>query len=198
MRKFAFIALAALFPLCAAAQTSASSSGGEDTDKPSHYDIFVGAGATSQNQIVHSHGLLVGFEVGVTRNWGKYFGLNAQGASFMKSTSADNTSGGQSPQYSQFLAGPELHAQLYEKMSGSVHLLVGGSHTGGSGITGSPNVAFSMAFGAGLDYRLKQHFSLRLTGDRVKTSFVQGASGSGNSPHPYQNVQTALGVVYHW
>jgi hypothetical protein len=198
MRKFVFIVLAALLPICAGAQTSASSTGADDNPKASRYDIFVGAGATSQNQIVHSHGWLIGVEVGVTRNWGKYFGLNVQGASFFASTSSANTVDGVSPQYSQFLAGPELHAQIYNKVSGNVHVLVGGSHTGGTGITGTPDVAFSTAVGAGLDYRLKPHFSLRLTGDRVGTSFVQGASGSGNSPHPYANVQTALGVVYHW
>ena len=197
MRKFVFIVLAALLSISAGAQTSASSSGGDETQKQSRYDIFAGAAGTSQNQIVHAHGLLVGFEIGVTRNWGKYFGLNVQGASFMTSTSSQNTAGGLSPNYSQFLAGPELHAQIYERVSGNVHVLLGGSHTGGTGITGTPNVAFSTGFGAGLDYRVTQHFSLRLNGDRVGTSFVQTTSGSGNSPHPYSNVQAALGVVYH-
>ena len=198
MRKFVFIVLAALLPLCAGAQISASTTGGDETPKGSRYDIFVGAAGTSQNQIVHGHGVLVGFEVGVTRNWGKYFGLNVQGASFMASTSSANTAGGVSPQYAQILAGPELHSQIYERVSGNVHVLLGGSHTGGTGIVGTPNVAFSTAFGAGLDYRVMPHFSLRLTGDRVGTSFVQGSSGSGYSPHPYSNVQAAFGVVYHW
>lgn len=199
MRKFVFIVLAALLPICASAQTSASSTGPDDTPKTSRYDIFAGAAVTTQNQIVHSHGLLLGFEVGVTRNFGKYFGLDVQGASMSRSLSSANQDvSGISPNYSQFLAGPEFHAQLYEKVSGNVHVLLGGSHTGGSGITGTPNVAFSYGLGMGFDYRLSPRFSLRLNGDRIKTSFVQGAPSLGNSPHPYENAQGAFGLVYHW
>lgn len=199
MRKLFFALLAALLPFCAAAQISASGTSTDDNQKPSRYDIFAGVGVTSQNQIVHSHGFLLGYEVGVTRNWGKYFGINVQGASMPKSTSSANQSqAGISPNYSQFLIGPELHSNVYEKVSGNVHLLMGGSHTGGSGVTGTPSVAFSYAFGAALDYRLTGRFSLRLTGDRVHTSFAEGAASTGNSPNPYSNVQSSFGVVYHW
>jgi hypothetical protein len=203
MRKFAFVFLAVFlalpFTLCAHAQTKASTDSADDTNKQSRYDFFVGAGITSTNQIVHSHGFLLGFEAGVTRNWGKYFGLNVQGAGMSDSlSSANQTVAGISPNYSQFLIGPELHATLYEQLSGGVHVLFGGSHTGGSGIVGTPDIAFSDGFGATLNYKVTPHFSIRLNGDRMGTSFVQGAASLGYTPHHYDNVQSSIGLVYHY
>ena len=198
MRKFVFAILAVLLPISVAAQVSVSDSSDEG-GKPSRYDIFVGAGFTTQNQIVHSHGFLVGPSAGITRNFGKYFGLNAQGSYTPHSLpSANMSESGLAPTYVQILAGPELHAQVYDNFSGNVHILFGGSHTYGTGVTGSPSVAFSYGLGAALDYRLTPRFSLRWSTDHVRTANVQGNTTSGNSLHGYSNIQTAFGVVYHW
>jgi hypothetical protein len=135
----------------------------------------------------------------VTRNWGKYFGINAQVSNMSYSLSSTNQSvTGISPNYTQILAGPDVHATLYERVSGGVHLLVGISHTGGSGFVGTPSISISNDIGAYMQYRLTPRFSLRLGGDRVATSYVEGAANLGYTPHRYSNVQSAIGVVYHF
>lgn len=199
MRKFTFVFLALIFTISAQAQSSASADSAETTEKSPRYDIFAGVAGTSINQIVHGHGLLVGFEAGVTRNWGKYFGVNAQVASMSLNTSDKNNSVlGITPNYTQFLIGPELHAPLYERLSGGFHVLIGVSHTGGTNVVGTPDISVSNDVGAFLQYKLRPRFSIKLSGDRVATSFVQGAAEIGNTPHRYSNVQSALGVVYHF
>jgi hypothetical protein len=199
MRKFALVFLLLIFSLSAHAQSKAQADAPDVSELRSRYDIFAGAAITSQNQIVHAHGFLLGYQIGVTRNWGKYFGINVQGSGMSDSlSSANQTEAGISPNYSQFLVGPELHAPLYERMSGGVHLLLGGSHTGGSGIQGIPNIAFSDGFGAFLQYRVTPHFSLRLLSDRMGTSYVQEPSNLGYTPHHVDNVQAAFGLVYHF
>jgi hypothetical protein len=203
MRKFAFVFpavfLMLLFTLSAQAQSSASADTADTVEKPSRYDFFGGVAVTSQNQLVHAHGFLLGFQLGATRNWGKYFGINAQVSNMALSLSSKNQDvTGISPSYTQVLVGPELHATLYERVSGGVHILVGISHTGGSGFVGTPDISVSNDLGAYLQYKFTPRFSLRLGGDRVATSFVEGAANLGYSPHRYSNVQSSLGVVYHF
>jgi hypothetical protein len=199
IRKFLLSTLAAipavLLPLTAAAQVSSpSDSAPEEKTAPEYrYAASVGYGYTSLNQVNQSRSGLQGVEASVTRDWGKHFGLIADGAFYKYAIKTGNPG---TPSVDMVLFGPFLHANLYGKVSGFVRGTIGGEHTGGE--SENPNVSFAGGFGGGMDYALTPRISLRASGDDILSSFVQDPQHLGYSTHRRGNGRAAFSVVYHF
>jgi hypothetical protein len=186
---------AALLPLAAASQVapargSRSASEGEPSYK---YEVFAGYGYTSLNQVNQSRSGLQGGNISVTRDWGKHFGLTADGAYYKYPLVTGNPG---DPSVDAILFGPVVRAKLYGKVSGFAHALLGGEHSGGESQT--PSVSFAGGMGGGLEYLLGPRLSLRASGDNIASSFsLTGNSPAlGYSPHLHWNPRASFGVVY--
>jgi len=95
------------------------------------------------------------------------------------------------------LAGPEIHAHLYDHASLFVHALLGGAHTGGAqGVT--PNVSFAGGLGLGVEYSFTRHFAVRAYGDDIYSSFAIDPQHLGYSPHKRGNARASVGVAYRF
>jgi len=184
---------AALLPLMATGQVApAAGSGAADRPEVNYrWDAYAGYGYTSLNQVNQSRYGLQGVEASLGRNWGKYFGLMADGAYYKYPLSSGNPG---TPSVDLFLVGPFLHANLYGRFSASVRVLIGGEHTGGESET--PNISFAGGAGGGLDYALSPRITIRASGDDILSSFVQDPNHLGNSPHQRGNSRATIGVVY--
>jgi hypothetical protein len=162
-------------------------------------EVYGGYAYTSLNQVNLSRSGLQGGELSYTRDFGRYFGLTADGA-FYKYPFANPevTNSTLTPSVDMVLFGPELHAVLYEKTTGFFHALLGGEHVGGTGQT--PNISFAGGVGGGVEYKLLSRISARASGDVILQSFsVTGNSAAlGYSPHRSENARATIGVVYHF
>jgi len=156
------------------------------------YVAFVGVGYTSLNQESESNSGLIGVSVSVTRDWGKYFGVTLDGGHYQWATRTNP----EAASVNQYLAGPEIHAALYEKTSLFVHGLLGAVHTGGVPIF--PNYSFAGGVGVGLDYRLNNRFGLRAYGDDIGSSFSVTPYQPGDSPHRRFNARASFGLTYRF
>ena len=188
---------AALMPLAAASQVvpargSRSASQGEASYK---YEIFAGYGYTSLNQVNLSRSGLQGVNLSVTRDWGKYFGVTADGAYYKYPLTTGNPG---DPSVDAVLFGPVVRAELYGKVSGFAHGLLGGEHSGGERQT--PNISFAGGAGGGLEYKLGPRLSLRASGDEIASSFslINNSKALGYSPHKHWNSRASFGVVYRF
>jgi hypothetical protein len=203
-RTFWFLILAlvpaALMPLAARSQVAPDrgSRSVDQGDEPSFkYEVFAGYGYTGLNQVNQSRSGLSGGEVTITRNFGKYFGIEADGAYYkypfdhpvvILSTLT--------PSVDTVLFGPVFHANIWGRYSGFVRVLIGGEHTGGTGQ--NPSISFAGGFGGGAEYRLSSRFSLRASGDETGASFTVVQPVAGDSPHKTWNPRAAFGVVYRF
>jgi hypothetical protein len=165
-------------------------------DAPSKYEIYAGYGYTSLNQVDNSRHGLQGVEIAVTRNWGKYFGLTADGADYWSSLGSEtvNVLNPYNPTVDVILAGPVLHANLSRRLVGFARVMIGGEHTGGAYMTNS--LSFAGSYGIGMDYKLNNRFALRASGDDVRSSFQSDPNHLGLSPHERGNSRASIGVVY--
>ena len=191
---------AAFLPLAATSQLIHSRHSEAPAEKPvtSHkYEVFAGYGYTSLNQVNQSRYGLQGVNVSVTRDWGRFFGLTADGAYYKYSLEQGNPG---NPSVDMFLMGPVLHAPLFGRMDGFLRVLLGGAHTGGENAT--PDISFAGGIGAGMDYKLTPHFALRASGDDILSSFSANANssvcgtGSNCTAHRRGNSRAAFGLVY--
>lgn len=196
-RKLLFSILAAvpaaLMPL--AAQCQAAPSAGERPEVAAKYEVFAGYSYTSLNQVNQSRYGLQGVEISATRNLGKYFGVLADGSYYKYALGTGNPG---SPSVQEVFFGPVLHANLYGHFDGFVHVLLGGAHTGGEGMT--PNISFAGGAGGGMDYRLTPRLSLRASGDDIAASFSvrNNSAQAGYSPHTTRNSRASFGLVYRF
>jgi len=204
-RMFLFSILAvvsaALLPLAATSQASSSSgsNAAEPAEKTYKYDIYAGYAYTSLNQVNQSRYGLQGVNLSVRRNFGRYFGVTAEGDFYNKSFgSPEVVNSTIKPSVTSVLFGPDIHANLYGRFGGFIHGLLGGEHTGGESQT--PNISFAGGFGGGMEYSLTDRFSLRASGDIIGASFsLTGNSAElGNSPHRTWDSRASIGVVYHF
>ena len=188
---------AALTPLAATSQVAPiRGPRSADQGEPSYkYEVFAGYGYTSLNQVNQSRSGLQGANLSITRDWGKYFGVTADGAYYRYALVSGNSG---TPSVDAVLFGPVIHANLYGKFSGFAHALLGGEHTGGERQT--PNISFAGGVGGGLEYSLGGRLSLRASGDDIASSFsLTGNSPAlGYSPHLRWNSRAAFGVVYRF
>jgi len=184
----------ALMPLAAAGKIAPDRKPAIEGDQPSYkYEVFAGFGYTGLNQVNNSRSGLMGVNLSVTRDWGKYFGITADGAYYKYAIKTGNPG---TPSVDTVLFGPVIHAPLYGRTSGFVHALLGGEHTGGESMT--PNISFAGGMGGGLEYRLGKRLAVRASGDYTASSFsVAGNTPAlGYSPHKTWNPRAAFGVVY--
>jgi hypothetical protein len=184
-------------PLAATCQvTPARGSRSADRgDEPYKWEAFAGFGYTSLNQVNQSRSGLMGANLSITRDWGKYFGLTADGAYYKYAIVSGNPG---KPSVDAVLFGPVVHGQLFGKLSGFAHGLLGGEHTGGENQT--PNISFAGGIGGGMEYKLGPRLSLRASGDDIASSFslINNTPALGYSPHLHWNSRAAFGVVYRF
>jgi hypothetical protein len=188
---------ASFLPLTVLGQVSSSTGrGSADPDEPNYkYEGFVGFGYTSLNQVNLSRSGLVGVNASITRDFGKYFGVTADGGYYKYAIVSGNPG---DPRVVSVLFGPVIHAQLYGKYSGFVNALIGGEHSGGEGQT--PNISFAGGVGGGVEYSLTPHISLRAYGDDIGASFsvTNNSSQLAYSPHRTWNPIAGFGAVYRF
>jgi hypothetical protein len=184
---------AALLPLAATSQVAQASGKGsaQQAETSYKYEAYVGYGYTSLNQVSQSRAGLQGVNVSLTRDFGKYFGVIAEGADYKWALKSGNPG---SPTVQTVMFGPVLHANLYGRVDGFVHVLLGGAHTGGESMT--PKVSFAGGMGVGMDYKLSPHFAVRASGDDIAASFVSDPNHLGYSAHKQWNSRATFGVVY--
>jgi hypothetical protein len=206
---FLFLILAAalaFMSLPAVGQVNPEAAPGPSQGEPTFkYQGYAGFAYTSLNQVNQSRYGLIGVKLMMTRDWGKYFGL--MGAIDYNKPPLSNSSSPNpgDPSVYTVLIGPELHATLYEKLSGLFFAELGGEHTGGESMT--PSLSFAGGFGGGMQYDLSNRFSIRAVGDRVGASFSlignslpgsQTPQELGYSTHRTWNARGGIGVVYHF
>lgn len=185
---------AALMPLAATGQVAPDRGPRTDAATPTfNYQVYAGFEYTSLNQVNQSRYGLIGVDVQVSRNWGRYFALNADGAYYPASYATGNPG---KPTVSSVLFGPELHAPLLGHVSGIFRGWLGGEHTGGEGMT--PRVSFAGGLGGGLEYGMSPRWAIRLTGDDILASFslTNNSPQLGYSPHMTANARAGIGIVY--
>jgi len=195
-RKLSIAVLAvvsALFlPLAATSQIAPDRPAKPESTGPTYkWEAFAGVGYTSLNQVSHSENGLIGMNLTVTRNFGKYFGLTADGGHYAYTYSRSNPG---DPTVDMVLAGPVIHVKLFEHLDAFARALLGGVHTGGDGTI--PDVSFAGGAGCGMDYKLNSRMAIRLAGDTITSSFVQDPDNLGYSPHSRRNARVAFGLVY--
>ena len=193
---------AALLPLAAVSQVSSSDSASRSTDETERtfkYQVYAGYAYTSLNQVNQSRYGLQGFNVSVTRNFGRYLGLTAEGDYYLAGLGSPEVVGSNiKPKVESVLLGPEMHANLYGHFGGFVHGLMGGEHTGGESQT--PKISFAGGVGGGMDYTINPRLSVRASGDYIGASFsLTGNSAQlGYSPHRTWDSRASIGMVYHF
>jgi hypothetical protein len=212
LRSILAVIPAILIPLSAAGQVAPDS--GPDTAAkatPTYkYEAYAGFGYTSLNQVNQSRYGLIGVDLSLTRDWGRYFGLSAAGNYYKPSLSiggggssstgttgtvTDNGNPGD-PSIYEVLIEPEVHAEIYGKVSGFFHGGMGVEHTGGEGET--PNLSFAGGLGGGLTYNLSSRWAIRASGDKIGASFSLRDNPGSYSPHRTWNSSGTIGLVYRF
>jgi hypothetical protein len=188
------VVAAAFMPLAATSQLlHHRGAAPPDNPEPTYkYEVMAGYGYTSLNQVISTRNGLQGVNVSVTRDWGKYFGLTADGGFYKFPYDAPNPG---NPTVDMFLVGPVVHAHLYKQIDLLARVLLGVEHTGGEP-GGTPVLSFAAGFGVGADYKLSQRFFLRASGDDIISSYGEDPDHLGNSAHTHRNARAAFGVVY--
>jgi hypothetical protein len=169
------------------------------------YEVFAGLGYTSLNNVNQSRNGLMGVSVSVTRDWGRFFGITADGGYYQFPYNSTNPG---NPTVEMLMFGPVVHAHLAGRVDGFAHALLGGEHISGDSARpgfafSTPNISFAGGPGAGLDYKLSPHFSMRLSGDSIISSFAANtdtgacAPPNGNcSAHKTRSARASFGLVY--
>jgi opacity protein-like surface antigen len=155
------------------------------------YEIFAGVDYTTANQ-VKSSSALIGGNVGGAIKLNKFFGGTVD---FGDYGLAATNNGLVKPTVTTLLAGPEFYIPS-DKITGFLHVLFGGEHTGATGA--KPDVAFAYAVGGGVEYELTRHISARASGDGVWSSFVLDPNNTGASPHLRVNARASGGIAYRF
>jgi len=190
---------AALMPLAATSQVAKekrppAADQGETVYK---WEGFAGYAYTSLNMVNGSRSGLQGVDFTVTRDWGRYFGVTADGAFYKYAFSHPIIANDPlSPSVTSVLFGPMIHANLYGPVSGFAHVLLGGEHVGGTSQT--PNISFAGGLGGGMEYKISNHLAVRAYGDDIAASFsvIDNSPALGYSPHKTWSSRAGIGVVY--
>jgi hypothetical protein len=184
---------AMLMPLAAQSQL-AKEKRQVDTSEPSYkYMASAGWSYTSLNQVNQSNNGLQGVDISLMRNFGRYFGVAVDGGHYQWTITRANPA---SYSVNLFLAGPEVHAPLYDRVSIFGRALLGAAHTGGAPI--KPDESFAGGAGVGLEYKLNQRFGIRAYGDDIGSSFTVTPYEPGDSPHRRWNARAGVSVAFHF
>jgi hypothetical protein len=197
MRKWLLSILAvpaALLPLAAAAQVAPEKPARPVLDEPK-YQVYAGFSYTSLNQVNQSRYGLIGANVELSRNFGRWFAVVGDGAYFPSSYASGNPG---TPKVSMFLGGVELHAPVFENWNIFGRVLIGGEHTGGENMT--PDVSFAGGPGFGVEHTMGRRWAIRASGDDIASAFslTNNSPQLGNSPHRRWNARAGLGLVYRF
>jgi hypothetical protein len=186
---------AVLMPLAATGQVAPERPAAQHAAQGYKYEAYAGFAYTSLNQLNLSRYGLMGGKVALTRDFGRHFGITANGDYYRVPTGNGNPG---NPTVLSVTAGPEFRATLYGNVDGFAHVLLGCEHTGGEGMT--PDVSFSGGFGGGLLYNLSQHWAVRASGDRMSDSFSlsNNTPALAYSPHSHWNARATVGAVYRF
>ena len=188
---------AALLSLAASSQVAPAHKGATvEGGGPSYkYEFFAGYGYTSLNQVNGSRYGLQGVDLSVTRDWGKHFGIIADGAYYKYPIKAGNPG---NPVVDSVLFGPVFHANFFKRTSLFGRVLLGGEHSGGENQT--PNVSFAGGVGLGMEYKLSPRLSIRAAGDDIASSFslINNTPSLAYSPHRTRSSRASFGVVYRF
>lgn len=185
--KFLLSVVAMLLPVSLAGQVTKPAAAGAAPEFE-RYEIYAGAAYSSANQVKGSSAL-VGFNVGGDAKLKKWFGANVDFGEYLAS------SGVAKPTVTTFLAGPEVYIPS-GNLTGFLHVLFGGAHTGGVGA--QPDVSFAYAVGGGFNYAFSKRLALRLAGDGIFSSFVLDPTNQGFSAHTRVNPRATAGVAYRF
>jgi opacity protein-like surface antigen len=189
--KFLLSAFALFLPLSLAGQVAKPTGPVSAPDAApvfARYEAFGGFAYSGANQVKGSSALL-GFNLGAAAKLKPWFGGTVDFGQYQDS------SGVAKPTVSTFLAGPEFYIPS-DKLTGILHVMFGGAHTGG--VVTTPDVSFAYAIGGGVEYRIHDRWSVRATGDDILSSFVQAPASTGDSPHLRANPRATFGVGYHF
>jgi hypothetical protein len=185
---------AALLPLAAKSQIAKEKPASQTTESAYKWELFAGWGYTSLNQVNGSYSGLQGVSLSATRDFGRFFGVTIDGGHYALTLTRSNT---YPTTVNHFLAGPVVHAPLYEKVGIFAQGLIGAVNTEmGGGVSIEPSYSFGGGLGGGLDYKLNQHWGLRASGDYIGSSFTVVPFQPGFSPHRRWNNRAAFGVTY--
>ncbi len=205
-RTFLFSILAAiagsLMPLAAAGQVAPEAGPGPARRgaSPYKYEVFGALSYTAINQVNQSRRGLIGFQTSFTRDWGRFFGLTAQGDYYKPSagTGSEGTPNPGNPSVYSVYAGPQLNVPIITSLGGFFYGLLGTEHTGGENM--NPSTSFSGGYGGGMSYNLNPRWAIRITGQRVGGSFslIGNNQGAGLSPHVTWNSSASIGVVFRF
>jgi hypothetical protein len=221
LKRTLFGALLAVIPAFLLTQNAMSQTapsgeqGPADQTTPSfRYEAYAGFAYSSLNQVNQSRYGLMGVDLALTRDWGRYFGLSAK-ANYYKpplalrsSTYTTTSPGGTTitvnngnpgdPSIYEVLVFPEIHATIYGPVSGFVQGGMGAEHTGGESET--PNLSFAGGFGGGMTYDLNSRFAIRAYGDKIGAAFSlrNNTPEQSNSPHRTWNSSGTIGIVYRF
>jgi len=178
------------------------------------YEAYAGFGYTSLNQVNQSRYGLIGVNLALTRDWGRFFGLSgkvnyykpplALGTSTTTTTSVGgtpvtvNNGNPGDPSIYEALVFPEIHFDIYGPVSGFFHGGMGVEHTGGESET--PKLSFAGGLGGGLTYDLTPRFAIRAFGDKIGAAFSlrNNTTELSNSPHRTWNSSGTIGLVYRF
>jgi hypothetical protein len=173
------------------------------TEPSTKYEVYAGAGYTSLNNVNQSRNGLIGVNVTVTRDWGRFFGLTADGGWYKFPYNSTNPG---NPTVDTLLLGPVFHGHLYGNVDAFVHALLGIEHISGTSSTpglpySTPNISLAGGLGVGLEYKLSPRFALRAWGDDIASSFAANTNQSvctngGCSSHRTRSARASMGVVY--
>jgi hypothetical protein len=208
--SFLAVVAAAMMPITATSQIAPDKPARtEPAEASPKYEIFAGAGYTSLNNVNQSRNGQIGVNVSVTRDWGKYFGITADGGVYKLTYDATNPG---NPTVDMVLLGPVVHAHLYGPADIFFHVLLGGEHISGTPITtglpsttpvqpyATPNISFAGGYGGGFDFKVKPRFYIRAWGDDIWSAITadlgQNCANAGCSNHETRSARAGLGLVY--
>ena len=205
---FSILALvpATLIPLAASCQIVLDKP--PAAERPEHtykWEAFAGYGYTSLNQVNQVRYGLQGVNASITRDFGKYFGVMAEGDYYFKPINSGNPV---KAKVDLALAGPVVRVDIFSRYSAFVRVLIGAEHTAGTfpaigaapayPLNEVPKISFAGGFGGGMEYKWSPRISIRASGDDILSSFVEDPDHLGFSPHRRGNTRAALGVVYRF
>jgi hypothetical protein len=188
--KFLLSVMVLLLPTALAGQV-AKPAKADTSAEFSRYEIFAGADYSSANQVKGSSPL-IGFNVGGDAKLKKWFGATADFGEYWAYANRYSK-----PTVTTFLAGPEFYIPS-DRLTGFVHVLFGGTHTGGIPAGEKPDVAFTYGVGGGFEYQLTKRLAVRVAGDDLVSSFVLDPDNLGYSPQRRSNGRALIGAAYHF
>src|SRR5436305_2872281 len=99
-------------PLAAIAQVAPDRAPRPAPDVSYKYLVYAGVAYTSLNQVNQSRYGLIGGDVEISREFGRFFALTADGAFYSTSVGSGNPG---KPTVDQVLFGPEVHGTLFDR-----------------------------------------------------------------------------------